>query len=127
MQHQLSKWQSGAAQSCHSSVLAQRRVYNDLGKSGGQQPDSAPAKALQTAEAMQAALRTALVKEASAVMQAHKDDDILRPLHLFANLMLSLWIGACFASRCLISWVGGMCSWLTKHACSAAHVAALSM
>ena len=98
MQHQLSKWLPGAARSCHSSVSAQRRVYNDLGKSGGQQADSAPAKALQTAEAMRAALRAALVQESSAVMQAHKDNDILRPLHLFANLMLSLWIGACFAS-----------------------------
>ena len=73
-------------------------MYSDQAKPGGQQADSAPAKALKTAEAMRAAMRAALVQEAPAVLQAHEADDALRPLHLFANLMLVLWIGASFAS-----------------------------
>ena len=51
------------------------------------------------ATAIQAALRTALVVEAPAVLHAYGNDDVLRPLHMLANLMLGLWIGACMASE----------------------------
>ena len=68
------------------------RVWNDQNKQGQQ-----PTKSVSTTEALRTALRTALVVEASAILEAHKEDDARRPLHLHANLMLSLWIGACMA------------------------------
>ena len=90
-----------------------------MNQNAAQQDDSAAADRPAGRQAMQAALHAALVQAQAGVMQAHKDDalratlvqgaqevlqahgsdDAQRTLHLLANLMLGLWIGACFAGK----------------------------
>ena len=70
------------------------RLYNDHER--GTLPEGHETPPL-TSEAMRATLRTALLEDASSIMERCKNNDAQRPGQLLTNLLLALWIGALLA------------------------------